>query len=107
MITVYHADNSIIRDSLCFSEDGNVFNRVSALLNFAEGNYTKVANVDTDDIDIAYELTNSIDTTWYETMRMTGAGEVFGTTHRSSSVGDIFKIGGDLYIVGRIGFVEL
>ena len=107
MITVYQADDSIFRDSISFREDGR-YNAVSALLSFAEGNYTKVANVDTDDVDIAYELTNSIDTAWYETMRMTGAGKVFGTAHRSTSVGDILKVAdGGLYIVGPIGFVEL
>ncbi len=106
MITVYHADNSIIRDSLCFGL-GEIYSNADVLVNYAEGNSKKVAEVDTDDLDIAYELTNSIDTVWYETMRMTGAGEVFGTAHRSSSVGDIFKIDGDLYVVGRIGFVEL
>ena len=107
MITVYHADDSITRDSSFFRENGNIYNSASALLNFAEGNYTKVAEVDIDDLDIAWELTNSIESPWYELMRMTGAGNVFDGPHRSSMVGDIFQIDGDLYIVAPVGFVEL
>lgn len=107
MITVYHADRNIFRDSICFGEGDAVYTSVTALLNFAEGHYTKVATVAINDLDVVYELTNSIDSPWYESMRVTGAGELFGTAHRSSSVGDIFKLGDDLYIVSAMGFTKL
>lgn len=65
--------------------------------------YKKVAVVNTNHLDSAYELTNHIDTSWDQN---------FGVTpvklgNRSTSIGDLMITDSDLYVVDRMGFTKL
>jgi len=72
-----------------------------------EGEYHTVAVVETDNTELAYQLTNHIEDNWTEN-RQNGITILPGE-HRSSSVGDIFEDteSGCFYIVGNIGFDQL
>lgn len=104
MITVYHANRAISRDSMCFGLSDDIFSLEDARTNFNTGNYNKVAEVSTRDLDEAYRLTNHIHRNWEvnpEVVKIT-------TGNRSTSVGDILEAeGGKRYIVDRFGFKEL
>lgn len=65
--------------------------------------YQLVAEVDTDKLDQAFYLTNSIDDYWGLNE---GVAE-FNTNHRSTSVGDIMERDGKWYVVAPFGFNEL
>lgn len=60
--------------------------------------YERVYEVDTDDLDEAFEITNLWNETWKVTRVRRGS---------SSSVGDIFVKDGDCYIVDNFGFVAV
>jgi hypothetical protein len=63
-----------------------------------------VATVDTESLDIAYELTNNIDGSWTENENVRS---FIGCVARSSSIGDILEKDGKKYIVARVGFIEI
>lgn len=66
--------------------------------------YNKVADVHTDDLEQAFELTNNINRPWSENE---GVVAVEGGT-RSTSTGDIMKMAdGSLHLVASYGFVKL
>ena len=102
MITVYHANRSITRDSLCFGL-GQIFTADDVRKNIKLGNYDKVAEVDTFDLDVAYRLTNHIHESWTENEGVTAIAEKV----RSTSIGDILEVDGKRYVVDRVGFAEL
>jgi hypothetical protein len=71
--------------------------------------YQLVAQVDTDDLDVAWELTNSIDQCWANHPQ---AGALPGCRYRSSMVGDLFvrrdKNGvWDFQMVASFGFEQV
>jgi hypothetical protein len=89
MIKVYHNSN--------FVEDG--------WTKELTGTLTYVANVNTDDLEVAFECTNHIGRNWqeHESVEMVDEGQ-----HRSSSMGDIFETeDGKRYIVDFFGFKAL
>lgn len=102
MIKVYHANENIDRESFSYGRD-KTYSRASALLMLAAGNYSLVAEVDTDDLDVAYQKTNHIDSTWTDNDLVTA----IGYEHRSSHIGDIFELGDDLYVIASIGFDKI
>ena len=53
--------------------------------------------------DVAYRLTNHIDTDWRENKEVTGLTE----NARSTSVGDVIQIGDDFFEVGMMGFEKI
>jgi len=61
--------------------------------------YTKTMQVDTDDLEEAFELTNL----WNNESRVTRIGDA----QSSTSVGDIFGKDGRYYMVDSFGFQEL
>ena len=72
--------------------------------------YTKVADVATDDLEVAFRLTNNIDTSWSlePDRRVILAGPVRNFKgHRSSSMGDVFVQGGKAKYVAMFGFEDL
>jgi len=83
--------------------------------------FTAVASVSTDDLDVAFERTNSIDLPWTDlaataegaaTMARSDDAEVMLTAValngcRSTSVGDVMQIGENFYGVSRFGFKPL
>lgn len=69
------------------------------------GDYTLVAEVDTDDLEEAFERTNSIDRFWGENEKVTLMDPTKGC--RSSSVGDIFKNDEGFFVVKMVGFEKI
>lgn len=70
------------------------------------GHYRLVAEVATDDLDLAYQLTNSIDCSWWENPGVVQHFE--GEGCRSTSVGDVLeKSDGALYVVCTFGFAAM
>lgn len=72
------------------------------------GYYDHVADVDTDDLEVAWERTNTIDRPWYEV----SAGFIPPEPHpptRSSCVGDVFtnEDGTDCVRAAMFGFAPL
>ena len=63
-----------------------------------------VAEVDTDDLDEAFRLTNNITHLWVINK---GVKAVEGVQHRSTSVGDLLEWNGKSYVVESVGFREL
>lgn len=72
-------------------------------LAFTLGEYVHVADVDSDDLDVAFEKTNHIDRSWMENEGVTA----HGTRQRSTSVGDVLEVNGKLYAVSGVGFTAL
>ena len=65
--------------------------------------YTKVADVYTDDLEKAFELTNHIDSDWTKGIRVIAV-----EGQRSTSTGDVMKMAdGSLHLVAAFGFVKL
>ncbi len=70
---------------------------------FDEGFYEQVAEISTDDLEVAWRLTNHIDTSW--SMNPADIVKVVGSDNvRSSMVGDIFIQNGIKYVVANVGF---
>lgn len=65
--------------------------------------YVEVAHVDTADLEVAFRLTNHIDTDWTTNDEVTA----FTTRNRSSSTGDVFEKDGKKYLVAMFGFKEI
>jgi len=61
-----------------------------------------VAEVETDSLNEAYQLTNHIDKVWYE-----NHGVKTFLKSRSTSVGDILRLNGKQYLVATCGFIEI
>ena len=94
MITVYHNPNFI---ELTFKQDIAV--RVKEHLDILQ----EVAEVDTDDLNEAFKLTNHIDSDWMDNYEVTPVNG----NHRSTSVGDCMEKDGQLYVVAPVGFEEV
>lgn len=65
--------------------------------------YAHVAQVETDDLDDAFTLTNHIDRSWFDNATVTP----LVPRARSTSVGDLFYDGERLWRVAPVGFVEI
>lgn len=65
--------------------------------------YQKVATVNTDDLDRAWELTNTIDRPWISNEDV----QAEPGPHRSSMVGDVFEHNGTPHLVKADGFEVL
>lgn len=66
-----------------------------------QSHYRHVADIDTDDLEKAFELSNHISTSWY-----INPGVKMHTTYRvrSSSVGDVFERDGLIWEIASFGF---
>lgn len=68
---------------------------------YPELSYKLVAEVNTDDMDFAFEMTNSIENYWGDNEDV----EDFTTGCRSTSVGDLMQNSlGQMYFVSNFGF---
>jgi hypothetical protein len=68
------------------------------------GEYELVAEVETDDLDAVFELTNHIDRNWTENARVTAKA----ARPRSTSVGDVLRdANGGFHVVASVGFAPL
>lgn len=83
---------------------------------FGEGAYQKMVEIDTDDLDEAYRITQNgvVTESWTleppEGTRPLVApinhnGKTYG--HRSTSVGDILDLNGKRFVVADFGFIEI
>jgi hypothetical protein len=98
MILVFHSKN--FRDSSGFGL-GECFTADDALRAFNSSGYEFVGYVKTEDLNVAYQLTNHIDHDWTENE------DVSAPVHsepRSTSVGDILVSDTKVFIVARMGF---
>jgi len=93
MIKVYHANNPTFTL-------GPITKPVD------KSDYSLVASVDTSNLDSAFELTNTIDSGWWENEEVTFHGSpIHGKLGcRSSSVGDIFEYTGQFFVIAPAGF---
>jgi len=100
MITVYH--NPKFSD-LSFNKD--IGNAVKAHLDLLE----QVAEVEVDDLNKAYRLTNNIESSWTKNLHVTPVEDESVLTHgfRSTSVGDCMEKDGQLFVVAPCGFEEV
>ena len=64
---------------------------------------TLVAEVETNDLEEAFKLTNHIDRAWWENEGV----KLIGEETRSSSMGDVFVINGEQHIVAMCGFEKI
>ncbi len=65
--------------------------------------YKKVAEVDSNDLEQVFELTNSIDRYWGENKGV----KLIIQENRSTSVGDIVEMDGKVHVVASLGYKEL
>jgi hypothetical protein len=115
MITVYHIDyvklNREDRVNLMFGS-------VSLAVKYAKaGLYYKVAEINTDSLDVAFHDTNHIDHDWTTNKSVKLLGPADGLdpddvqgpspSHRSTSVGDLMVKDGVTYMVSNFGFKTL
>lgn len=103
MIMVYHAKNS--RDAGFYGYCVDFAPTAETLLKWLDekDGYTYVADVDTDNLDTAYRLTNHISRCWLEHQEVDAKVEMA----RSSSVGDLFITPDGIYVVASFGFDKI
>lgn len=68
-----------------------------------QGMYIKVAQVQTEDLEQAFELTNHIDKDWQSNKLVTALTE----KARSTSVGDLCVRNEEVFVVSSIGFEKM
>lgn len=111
MIEVYHIEQSehLAEVSFGYGDESAHYRAVSAA--WAAGAYEKVAEIATDDLEVAWRLTNSVDSSWSmepdQRVKVTAPlhvvnGETYG--RRSSMIGDVFIKGGEKHVVAMLGF---
>lgn len=89
MITVYH-HSDFLKYDFCREE-------------WLKGTLTPVAEVDTDDADEAFQLTNHIDSSWLENEKVKPLVE----KARSTSVGDVLVTGKKTLVCEAVGWREM
>ena len=95
MIKVYHTTNWAINSNLHFADKGTY--------KPVKSNYKLVAEVVGNDLGVAFQKTNHIDTAWWENDGVYKVEE-----SRSTSVGDLMEMeDGTLIMVAGIGFDEV
>ena len=101
MILVYHS-----KDTDSMRHDGGEYNMCDVLLarfDADDGSYEAVADVgddDFNDLEVAFHLTNNVDSSWAENEGV----EAKQLRARSTSVGDIFVAQDAIYLVAPFGF---
>lgn len=98
MIEVYHTDWSVKLRDYRFEPTREAARRL-----WLAGKFRKVAEVDTDDLEEAFRLTNSEFAHWSENEGVTA----FDKMAASTSPGDAMVANGKLYMVDRYRFSEL
>jgi hypothetical protein len=101
MIKLYHLDSAAMMKGLSFTRA----DAATVKQNLIDDHYTHVADVDVNDLDQMYELTNHIDHDWTTNKEVTLV--VPNSQHRSTSVGDLAKIDGKFFVCASIGWDEV
>ena len=99
MVTIYHNTN-FIDFRYMFGTPEEMKAGIAAL---KPEELVKVAEVETDDLDVAYRQTNHIDTAWYENADVVA----YNRDARSTSVGDVLELNGERYVVAVAGFLKI
>jgi hypothetical protein len=105
MIRIHHAPEALMF-AVALASDAMLQTKVIA--GFAS--YHFVAEVDTDDLNQAYRLTNTVEGPWWRNfgVKFLGSIEHGLAGSRSTSIGDVLEhVGGACHIVARCGFVPL
>lgn len=95
MIEVYHNSEFIMYGTRLIGGE--------KIESIPENVLVKVADVDTDNLDIAFTLTNNIDIPWTENKKVIPACENL----RSTSMGDVLIKEGIAYLVLDTGFKDI
>lgn len=107
MVKVFHYDcnRSDRRDYMCDTSFCMDIPKLKRIVNdmVAKNGFIHVADVDTNDLDDAFRLTNNIESSWTENEGVTA----HGIRLRSSMVGDIFELNGEKFVCASIGFEKL
>lgn len=101
MITVYHTTSHLMRELRFLISDDE-------MIEFARthsDDYNLVATVDSDSLDDAYTLTNSINHGWWENENVTSNFKEDGC--RSTMMGDIIRMNDETYVVAYAGFIKI
>lgn len=72
---------------------------------YSPSDFVLVATVDTNDREQAFQLTNSIEDFWGNNAKVTYLGPEEGC--RSTSVGDLLHVEGQLWLIDGSGFREI
>jgi hypothetical protein len=110
LITIRHLPRETYRDMSCIYDDEQRARFAKEELK--NNNYIRVADIELIDenidksLSLAYELTNSIDSAWYDNADIDVANNAKEGC-RSTSVGDIIQIQGKSYMVAGCGFIEI
>jgi len=101
-IKVLHADHSVMKeiwfesDKVAYAKSHiNQYEHIANVSQTSSGTLTSI-------LDQVYRDTNSIETSWFENDNVRLMQE--GSRYRSTSVGDIFIINDDKYMVDSVGF---
>jgi hypothetical protein len=99
-IELFHAQNT--RDSFFYKAGGSIYSAADAVKSFRNEGYVGVATfeIETGETDAMLEEV------YVRSQNITHAWRAHNPT-RSTSVGDILRIGTDLYIVAGFGFEKL
>lgn len=103
-IKVHHSSN--MRDTSFFGH-ADIITTKKIITMFKDGEYQCVAKVDTDDMDVAFELTNNLSTPWIYNNGVDAKPCKAGQGIRSTSVGDILETEDGVFIVAGHGFDKL
>jgi hypothetical protein len=95
MIKVYHHESMELMSRPKLHEVLEAFN---------EGKHHLVAEVQTDNLEIAYQQTNHITRPWYQNPDVTDHSSQRG---RSTSIGDVLEHDGEMWLVAPVGFERL
>lgn len=87
--TIYHLQNALFRG---FDLPQVIYNKNC---------YNKVAEISTDDVDLAYELSQSTNSTWTNNPQVAWTSDA---KLRSTSVGDIIIIDNIQYLCKNVGW---
>lgn len=94
------------KPALTLAYDGECLTKEDVMNMILDGHYEDVATIDTNDMDEAYMKSQHLQQSWTENEGV----EMLVERVRSTSVGDILKVGGvagDLYVVVPSGFEKL
>jgi len=93
MITVLHANESILRESFALGYGTTMEQLIS---HYIDGNYDIAGEIDTDDLNVAFAKSQNVNGPWGD------------EGQRSTSVGDMLKNrNGDIWLVDVTGMLQI
>ena len=104
MIMVYHFPVELMRYMV-----GHDVEKLKSTVRDNLARYHHVATVYTDDFEIAFERTNTVNSSWWknEGVQFHGSSDHGMAGARSTSIGDVLELNGKRFVVASIGTVPL